>query len=193
VTQRAGPGIALLCLAGALLLAAAAHRGAHPDRPPVAHTGGFGEPTCHACHFDAPPGSGPGGLTATGVPRQLRPGARYAIQLQLVQQHLKAAGFQLSARYEDGTQAGVFTVVPDEHERVAVTPLDGTLYAHHLLDGTSLTAPDTARWTIVWQAPPHAPGTVTFHAAAVAADGDLSPLGDFVYTLAARSGPAPDL
>jgi hypothetical protein len=99
VTQRAGPGIALLCLAGALLLAAAAHRGAHPDRPPVAHTGGFGEPTCHACHFDFEQGRGPGRLALEGVPQPAEAGVPYEIAVVLEHRDMAAAGFQLTTRF----------------------------------------------------------------------------------------------
>jgi len=34
-----------------------------PDGPPPAHTGGFGEPTCRACHFDGDLNAEGGGLT----------------------------------------------------------------------------------------------------------------------------------
>ena len=38
-----------------LVLPSAGRGGAYPDRPPPAHTGGFGEPPCAQCPFGSPP------------------------------------------------------------------------------------------------------------------------------------------
>jgi hypothetical protein len=170
--------------AAALLLAAAAAPGAMREAPPAAHTGGFGEPTCHACHFQATPNSGPGSLTLSGLPAEWRPGHVYDITLTLHDPDLAVAGFQLAARLLDGTQAGSLEVPEGEVGRVRVTMWQAVQYAGQTYDGAVPVAPGTARWNLRWAAPAVAAGSVTFHAAANAANDDDSPLGDLVYTSA---------
>ncbi|CAN5894814.1 hypothetical protein BH23GEM9_BH23GEM9_33410 [soil metagenome] len=163
--------------------------GTHPDGPPPAHTGGFGEPTCHACHFDADANTGPGRLTLGGMPRTAVPDQEYRISILLTGPGMRAAGFQLSARSPDGQPAGVLEVPPEESQRVEVTTHEGVPYAHHRYDGTSPVSRDTARWIVVWRAPNPARLDVVFHAAGISGDGDLSPFGDLVYTAAERTTP----
>jgi hypothetical protein len=177
-------GLAAGAAAVALSLGAAGGRTA--DRPPAAHTGGFGEPSCQACHTDAPPGSGPGALALHGVPECFEPHAAYAIDVVLQHPHLRAAGFQLAVRHADGTQAGVLTAAGEDVSRVGVTSADSVTYAHHLYPGTRPAGVGGSRWRVTWRAP-GAAQAVRFHAAAVAGDDDLSPLGDAVYTISASS------
>lgn len=170
---------ALLCLASALGIAAAGPR-TNADRPPPGHTGGFGEPTCQACHTDAAANSGPGALTISGVPRCAEPGAEYELTVELRHDRMRVAGFQVSARSADGAQAGTFAPAAGEETRVGTTTDAGVQYAHHLYDGTDLADAGAARWSVTWKAGDAGPAT--FHAAAVAGDSDLSPLGDDVFT-----------
>jgi hypothetical protein len=128
----------------------------YPEHPPVAHTGGFDEPTCHRCHFDQPLGA---------------PGGR-----------LRSAGFQLSARVEQGArkgqQAGGFRVADG---RAEVTPEEGVDYVHHTLAGSVLAGRDTTSWTVAWTSPEGGTEAIVFHVAANAANDDASAFGDFVY------------
>jgi hypothetical protein len=176
-----------------MLLAAAGTGRASRERPPAAHTGGFGEPTCDACHFGDAVNSGPGTLRLGG-PGRWTPGETYIITIDLMHPDLRAAGFQLTARFAaNGEQAGRLTPLEPTARRTDITVDARVEYAHHLLAGTEPTAPGSASWRVRWTAPDAAPpGTsVLFHAAANAADGDDSPLGDFIYTAAAASSPAP--
>ena len=157
------------------------------EAPPIAHTGGFGEPTCLACHFDGELNTPGGTLTIEGLPATFEPGRRYPLTLVITHPQLKAAGFELSARFEKGPdsarQAGSLEVVGD---RAAVSLDDGTRvqYAHHLRAGTAPASPGSARWTVTWTAPAKASATVVFHAAANAGNDDDSPIGDFIYARA---------
>lgn len=182
---RFGSAVALLCLAWATLLGSATHGRAERDRPPPAHTGGFGEPLCTACHFQAAVNTGPGSIAVTGVPAEYAPNATYTLTVAIVQEYLAAGGFQLSARLEDGTQAGTLAPAHDDSARADVTTHDGVQYIHHLYDGTSAVAPDTARWQVVWTTP--AGGDVVFHVAGNAADDDESPMGDMIYAATLRT------
>jgi hypothetical protein len=178
---------AAACLAAALLLATTDAR-ATRDRPPTAHTGAFGEPTCHSCHFDSDLNSGAGRLLLQGVPLHYTPGREYPVTVLLVQAGVNAAGFQLTARFQDGHQAGSIRPAPHEQDRVDVTTDRNIQYAHHLYGGTLPVSADTARWIVLWTAP-DSPEPVVFNVVGNAADDDTSPLGDFIYTGSAPSQP----
>ena len=154
---------------------------ANADGPPPAHTGGFGEPTCLACHFDGALNEPGGGLTVQGLPAHYTPGRVYALALTVARPRMRQGGFQLSARFAEGPaagrQAGAFAV---SGTGVAMDVQEGIAYVRHTRPEAS-DVPDSARWTFDWKAPEAAAGPVVFHAAANAADGDASPFGDFIY------------
>jgi hypothetical protein len=177
------------CMTAALVAGAAAEARATRDAPPPGHTGGFDEPTCQECHFEAEVNAGGGRLRLEGVPEAYRPGGAYRLTVTLVQEGLKAGGFQLTARTDGGAQAGTIAGVEMPERRVGVTVSGDVAYAHHILAGVDPVSTDTARWTLVWTAPGHG-GTVLFHVAANAANDDSSPLGDYVYTVESRVGSA---
>ncbi len=176
-----GVGLAALCLL------AAAWR-PYRDGPPPAHTGGFDEPTCQACHFDGPLNAPGGHLTLDGVPEAYVAGRTYRLTVTLHRPAMAAGGFELAARLaESGLQAGAFDVAGG---RVRLTGVDTSAvqYAVHTRAGTTPSAPDTARWSLVWHAPPGPAGPVVFHLAANAANDDDSEFGDFIY-LTSRTVP----
>lgn len=156
----------------------------HAEGPPPGHTGGFGEPTCVACHNAFPLNPEEGRLALDGLPGVVDPGERYALTVTLDVEGTVLAGFQLSARTPDGAQAGRFES-PDP--RVAVTtPEAGRVeYAHTTLEGSRSVQGDRATWTVLWEAPRN-PGTVVFNLASNSADGDNSPFGDLVFALERR-------
>jgi hypothetical protein len=179
--RRVAAGLALACAAAATTLAAATAT-ATPDAPPPAHTAGFGEPSCQACHLGAGDNEGPGTLELIGLPAEYEPGASYVLTVRLTQTAMPTAGFQLAIRHADGAQAGNLTPAHAEERRIGVTVSGDVQYAHHLIDGTVPAVTDTAEWRIRWTAPAAARGLVLIHAAALAANDDLSPLGDWVYS-----------
>lgn len=184
---RFGSVLAVLCLTCSLLLGSAASGRAGRERPAPAHTGGFGEPLCTVCHFQAAVNAGTGTLTLSGLPAEYTPGTAYTLTISISQQGLGAGGFQMSARFDDGTQAGSLAAAPPDAHGVDVTTREDVQYIHHVHAGTLAAAPDTARWRVVWTAP--AAGAVVFHVAANAADDDESPLGDMIYATSVRSVP----
>jgi hypothetical protein len=99
------PAAALLTLAGLAALAGAGAAGAYLDAPPVAHTGGFGEPTCAACHRGAPLDDAGGSLTLTAPPEHAA-GEEHFLEVRLTRAGMERAGFQLSARFAEGARAG---------------------------------------------------------------------------------------
>ena len=159
------------------------------DGPPPAHTGGFGEPTCRACHADNHLNDPAGSLSITGVPAVYVPGDTLRLTVFLRRAGMRRAGFQLSARFPDGRQAGAFRVT-DSTATVTGAATD-VGYVHHTRAGSRLSRADTAQWTLEWTAPRGTNDAVEFHVAANAANDDNSEFGDFIYTRAARSA-APD-
>ena len=78
----------------------------YPEGPPPAHTGGFGEPTCQACHADNPLNAPGGSLALRGLPAVYAPATAYRVTITLRRPGLGRAGFQLAARFATGDQAG---------------------------------------------------------------------------------------
>lgn len=153
----------------------------YPESPPPAHTGGFGEPTCHFCHFDHEMNSPEGELLLRGLKAQYQPGSSYEVEVVLVRAAMEQAGVQLSARYatgeREGQQAGVFEVVD---ERLAVDEESNVQYLRQSRSGTQLSATDSAFWQFRWHAP-EIEQEVVFHLVANAANGDDSEFGDHIY------------
>src|SRR5690606_10648955 len=135
---------------------------AMPDRPPLAHTGGFGEPTCHVCHWFYDPNSGPGTLEVSGLPDGFVPGKRYTLRVVLRQPDMRAAGFELAVRFAAGQLAGAQAgALASADDRSAVTDTLGVLYLHHVRAGTAPAGPDSTAWTFDWTAPDR-PAAVRF-------------------------------
>lgn len=159
---------------------------AYADGAPPGFSGGFGESSCDACHFEAAVNTPPGRVTLTGVPERYVPGGRYPLAITLSRPGMLIGGFQLAARFDgNGTQAGTLAPGPGEDQRIRIEP--GKIqYANQRQAGTDLAEPGSAKWTVLWTAPT-SPGTVRFHVAANAADKDEAARGDYVYTAAATS------
>jgi hypothetical protein len=169
---------------------AASPAAAYADGAPPGFTGGFGEQACDACHFEAALNTKPGQLTLTGVPERFVAGERYPLTITLSRPGMAMGGFQLSARMESGgAQAGTLAPGPGEDKRIKIEP-GKVQYANQRQDGTALSEPGTAKWTVIWTAPT-SPGSVVFHAAANAADKDEAARGDYVYTAVVQSHASP--
>ena len=172
-------------LAGASLAAVPVYK----DGPPPGHTGGFGEPTCRACHSDAGLNAPGGDLVLAGVPAAYEPARTYDLEVVVRRAGMLRAGFQLAARFAEGvaagTPAGVLTP-NDGRTAVVLDTLSHVGYIEHTAAGTTLRGGD-GRWTVRWTAPARsARGVVEFSVAGNAANDDDSPLGDFIYTNAVR-------
>jgi hypothetical protein len=166
------------------------------DGPVPGYTGGFGEPTCTTCHFDAPAELTEDELTIEGVPGRFEPGTRYELAVVLRDPRLERAGFQLAARYADGPeqgrQAGELSALGERAEVIAHGE-PPVLYARQTREGARPEEPGSARWTLAWTAPEDPSAAVVFHAAANAANYDDSELGDVVHSGSVRSEPPSSL
>jgi hypothetical protein len=95
---------------------------------------------------------------------------------------MRIGGVQLTARFEgEGAQAGTLRPGAAENGRMTVSTSFDIQYAQHVRSGTTLVAPDTARWTVLWTAP-EGGGPVQLNATANAANADDSQFGDYIYS-----------
>lgn len=168
--------------AGAALCALTPAAAAYRTGPPVAHTGGFGEPTCAACHFQGGGAGERGSALTIHVPTSYEPGARYDLRVTLNDPAAAAAGFQLTARFADGETAGAQAgslAAPDSSVQVMAAE-NGIAYASHTAAGTRPPKDGVASWRVRWMAPVEG-GRVVFHAAGNAANDDDSEFGDRIH------------
>jgi hypothetical protein len=150
------------------------------DGPPPASTGGFGEPSCHSCHFDNPLSESSDSLTIE-APERFEAGKTYLITVGIVHEGMKNSGFQLSSRFSDsGGQAGVLRPL-DSTTGLAANESDSISYIQHTREGQRLTQDDRGEWRFQWDAPMRL-APVIMHLAANAGNHDDSEFGDSVHT-----------
>jgi hypothetical protein len=152
-------------------------------------TGGFNEPTCNqsGCHnaYDLNAGRalGLGDLVISGFPKQYESGKTYPIKLAVT--HTKDRiywGFQLAVRAK-ATAAQAGDLKPTDRG-TQMMEKNGIQYIEHTLDGNA-----TNTFDFNWVAPSRAMGEVIVNAAGNAADGGLSPDGDYIYTTSVAMSP----
>jgi len=165
-------------LAAAVVFSATAARVLR-EKPPEAHTGGFGEPTCEHCHSGEPLNAPGGVLRIDGLPQSYEANHTYPLTVLLIAHELNVGGFEIAARFSDANQAGHFEVIAPG--TIVTTSKAGIEYVSHTLEGVAALR-DTVRWSFVWHSPADARRAVSFHAAANASNDDASPLGDHIYT-----------
>jgi hypothetical protein len=154
------------------------------DGPEPGHTGGFGEPTCHRCHFENSIDDSTGSLELVGIPDLYTPGSPYRLEITLQRPGLVRGGFQLAARFSSGPhqgqQAGRFERLDD---RTQMPDPKGVQiqYVQHSKVGSYSSAVDGLTWTVRWFAPSESAAPVAFHLVGNASNDDDSEFGDFVY------------
>lgn len=164
------------------------HSYSYPEHLTGAFTGGFGEETCHSCHFDYPLNHEEGSLYVEGFPQTYQSGQSYMIYIQVERPELAKAGFQLSARFSDGRQAGMFSPQSDRTQFTESVP-DSIQYLQHSARGTEGNGENSNTWQLKWIAPSSGQDTVFVHLSANAANGDASEFGDFILTKTLRISP----
>lgn len=174
--------LAPAAVASALLAGVAAvDAGFMAEAPPAGFTGGFDEDSCVFCHTGNDINAFGGEVRVEGLPRAYRPGEEYLLTVVLRADETSVAGFQLAARFADGSRkgenAGALAPVDD---RTARTDSAGVSYLHQSPAGSVTADPSGSSWTVVWTAPP-SDAPVAIHVAANSGNGDESPLGDLVY------------
>ncbi len=154
----------------------------HADAPPPAHTGGFGEPSCHICHAEYELDFEGMRVALMGVPEVAERGSVHRVVVVVQAEGTVKAGFQLATRTSDGRQAGHLRAV-DDRVRVTAghTPGGEILFAHQTEAGAGEGERVETAWTVEWEAPAE-PVAVTWSVSGNSANGDNSPYGDLVGT-----------
>lgn len=152
----------------------------YPEHLVGAFTGGFGEESCHSCHFDYELNLEDGALKVSGI-EKIQPKTTYELQVIVEREDLGKAGFQLTARFADGRQAGAFEISEDERLMFTEQVPDSLQYVQHSPEGTEVPEKGKNQWIISWQSPEAISDSIYFNIAANAANGDQSEFGDWVY------------
>ncbi len=150
----------------------------HLDGP---FTGGFGELTCHSCHFDYDINMDGGSLTVEGLRDSYQPGKRYDMKVIVESSHLENGGFQMTSRFKNGSQAGKFEWTGN-HLMYTPNISDEVKYLQHTRESTTPSGDRKVSWSFTWTAPETAIGSIIFNIAANAGNNDDSSFGDWIYT-----------
>jgi hypothetical protein len=160
-------------------------RASYASNPPLGHTGGFGEPTCRACHLDSALNHPDATLAVEGLPDRYVSGAVYRITVSVTGSGQGRNGFQASIRFADGPprglQAGHLSPT-DRRVVVGADTLTAIQYAVHSEIGAEPVSAERGEWVVEWTAP-LSEGSVILHVAGNSANGDNSPFGDLIHTL----------
>lgn len=148
-----------------------------PEHLAGAFSGGFGEQSCYSCHFDYDLNMPDGKLELKGLGDSVESGKDYELEVFISRADLGAAGFQLTARFEDGSQAGSFKL----NDKVILTPnTPGDVeYLQHAIRNIE---PENGSksWKVTWTAPQDANRPIIYNLAGNAANGDESAFGDWI-------------
>ena len=160
----------------------------YPEHLPGAFTGGFGEKTCHSCHFDYDLNMEDGKLTISGIPESIKAEKIYSLKILLQRKDLQKGGFQLSARFANGKQAGIFEITDPERIGFTRQVSDSLQYIQHTSEGTYPESSTEIQWQINWKSPEIISDSIFFNVAANAANGDESEFGDWIYVKEIKTG-----
>lgn len=152
----------------------------NPERLDGRFTGGFGEQTCHSCHFDYDINMDGGAVSVEGLPETYRPGNSYEVVVIVESIQLENGGFQMTARFEDGSQAGLFDWAGD-HLMYTPNISDEIKYVQHTRESTRPSVNGEVSWKFKWTAPESRTEKIFFNIAANAGNDDDSAFGDWIY------------
>ncbi|HET7225241.1 MAG TPA: choice-of-anchor V domain-containing protein [Candidatus Eisenbacteria bacterium] len=171
----------------------------YAEGPPVSRTGAIAvggipaEGLCTSCHnsFTNDVNDPNGQLQILDLPTSYSPGVTYPVRVRLGFLHpltdtlLYHWGFELTcARADSGTGTGTFIVTPDLQVKpgTSTTAWKSRSYVEHTVNSIYEGDPGPVEWTFQWTAPPRNVGKIYFFAAGNAANGDMLPLGDHIFT-----------
>lgn len=159
--------------------------------PPLGFTNAPGEGNCTGCHYTFPLNSGAGKIEITGLPASYALGQSYQVTVTLSHPTARAWGFELTALDANGTSSTVGTLAATS----AATTLkressdsgqQRTYFSHNGETGIAQGKPGSNSWSFQWTAPATAVGDVTFYAVGNAANNQVSPEDDYIYTTSVK-------
>jgi uncharacterized protein (TIGR03437 family) len=162
--------------------------------PPLGFTGAPGEGTCVGCHYTFnqpnPPNSG-GKVEITGLPVSYTPGQSYTVTVMVSHPTARAWGFELTALDPNGTSStvGALTVTTPTTVLKRDSSDSGqqrSYLSHNGETGVAQGKPGSNSWSFSWTAPANAVGDITFYAVGNAANNQISPEDDYIYTTSVK-------
>lgn len=177
------PVIALTVVLGSALSLATFSSRAFPEGAEAGHSGAPGQDDCSACHFAGANPTEYSGLVLEGLPDSVSAGKRYELVLKLSDPEGRVGGFQLYAASDNFGE-----LEPGEGQKtLEQTDANGAqkiyvTHAHPAATEPHKNGEQVAQWRFHWTAPEEL-NELMFYIAAVAGDGDDSPVGDNVYLL----------
>jgi len=154
---------------------------------PASHAGAPGEKNCatSGCHDDNIANSGTASINVDlgGVTNYIA-GKSYTIKVRVSDNNVNRFGFQLVALNNQNMNAGSFKITDSINTQFIKNDHNFTdrNYVTYTFSGTDATSSGMSEWTVDWIAPSTSNGPVTFYAAGVSANDDMSDKGDFTCT-----------
>lgn len=136
--------------------------------------------TCIACHDSYPLNSGIGGVLVGGFSTSYTPSDSIDFQVIMGHTGFDHWGYQLTILDEDNESAGIF-LLQDSLSVLSEHHVPQPDYLSQSQAGV-LSGEPFGLWEALWLSPPIGTGPVTVYLTGMAADGDGTPAGDYVYT-----------
>lgn len=162
--------------------------------PPLGFTGAPGEGTCVGCHYTFnqpnPPNTG-GKVEIIGLPANYTLGQSYTVTVTVSHPTARAWGFELTALDSNGTSStvGALTVTTPTTvlKRDSSDSGKQRIYLSHSGEtGIAQGKTGSNSWSFSWTAPAASVGDVTFYAVGNAANNQISPEDDYIYTASVK-------
>jgi hypothetical protein len=164
----------------------AAKPGRSSSGAPSSHTGAPGEQTCaqSGCHDDNALNSGKAQLEISLLENvtKVEEGKTYHLKIKIIDENVARFGFQIVALDNAHDNCGTFNVTDVLRTQKLESEKMARSYVTYTFDGTDAVYKGAGEWTVEWRAPEKMHKSVTFYAAAVSGNDDMSDKGDRVYT-----------
>lgn len=176
-----------------VLLGGAAVAMADSGGPPTRRTGApsvagvAAESNCTGCHGDFALNT-TGTVQIVNAPDIYTPGTTYDITVRVTTANTAGSsgrgwGFEATAvRLSDGAGSGTWANVTGQNTSISSGTVGAVTRSYIRQTNARFNTASPVDFVVRWTAPNPGVGTVTLFAAAVAADGDGSEAGDYVYT-----------
>ena len=158
--------------------------------PPLGFTGAPGEGNCTGCHYTFALNSGAGKVEITGLPASYTTGQSYTVTVTVSHPTARAWGFELTALDSNGTSSTVGTLTATNTtttlKRDSSASGQQRTYLSHSEAGIAQGKTASNSWSFTWTAPASAVGDITFYAVGNAANNQVSPEDDYIYTTSVK-------
>lgn len=159
--------------------------------PPLGFTGAPGEGTCTGCHYTFGLNSGAGKVEISGLPTSYAAGQSYTVTVTVSHPTARAWGFELTALDGAGTSATIGTLTATNTSTTlkresSASGQQRTYLSHNGEAGIAQNKTLSNSWSFTWTAPASAVGDITFYAVGNAANNQVSPEDDYIYTTSVK-------